>query len=88
MANGYTNGSYERCMAELRARYSGRGVSVNAKNTAKAQIESEAKSAIASSSDTRITYDRISGISNEYRSGEYKGNRDNMDFSQFFLGRV
>ena len=38
MAANYMNESYDRCMAELRARYSGRGVSVNARNTAKAQI--------------------------------------------------
>ena len=89
MAANYMNESYDRCIAELRARYSGRGVSVNAKNTAKAQIESEAKSAIASSSDTRITYDRISGISNEYRSGEYKGSKymTSEDFVRYFRNR-
>ena len=65
MANGYTNGSYERCMAELRARYSGRGVSAPAKRqTGDGEyIESD------------ISFSRVSYITNEYRSGSYNGNR-------------
>jgi hypothetical protein len=74
-------------MAELRARYSGRGVSVNARNTAKAQIAGEQRDAIAE--NTRISYDRISGISNEYRSGEYKGSKymTSDDFVRYFRNR-
>ena len=87
MAANYMNESYDRCMAELRARYSGRGVSVNARNTAKAQIAGEQRDAIAKS--TRISYDRISGISNEYRSGEYKGSKymTSDDFVRYFRNR-
>lgn len=87
MAANYMNESYDRCMAELRARYSGRGVSVNARNTAKAQIASEQRDAIAE--NTRISYDRISGISNEYRSGEYKGSKymTSDDFVRYFRNR-
>ena len=87
MAANYMNESYDRCMAELRARYSGRGVSVNARNTAKAQIAGETRNAIAD--NTRISYDRISGISNEYRSGEYKGSKymTSDDFVRYFRNR-
>lgn len=87
MAANYMNESYNRCMAELRARYSGRGVSVNARNTAKAQIAGEQRDAIAE--NTRISYDRISGISNEYRSGEYKGSKymTSDDFVRYFRNR-
>ena len=88
MAANYMNESYDRCMAELRARYSGRGVSVNVKNTARAQIATERRDAIASA-ESRITYDRVSGISNEYRSGEYKGSKymTSDDFVRYFRNR-
>lgn len=88
MAANYMNESYDRCIAELRARYSGRGVSVNVKNTARAQIATERKDAIASA-ESRITYDRVNGISNEYRSGEYKGSKymTSDDFVRYFRNR-
>lgn len=79
MANGYTNGSYERCMAELRARYSGRGVSASAKRqTGNGEyLESD------------MSFSRVSYITNEYRSGSHNGNRymTSDDFIRYFRNR-
>ena len=79
MANGYTNGSYERCMAELRARYSGRGVSVSAKRS----------TSLGENTDTEISFSHVSYITNEYRSGSYNGNRymTSDDFIRYFRNR-
>ena len=79
MANGYTSKSYERCMAELRARYNGRGVSVSAKRG----------SEIPETSEREVRFDRVSYISNEYRSGSYNGNRymTSDDFIRYFRNR-
>ena len=79
MANGYTNGSYERCMAELRARYSGRGVSVSAKRS----------ESLSETCESEISFSRVSYVTNEYRSGSYNGNRymTSDDFIRYFRNR-
>ena len=88
MAVNYTNDSYNRCIAELRARYTGRGVSVSAKRTA-AQQEANEVNMLAASTDSYMSFDRVSGISNEYRSGEYRGNKymTSDDFVRYFRNR-
>ncbi len=87
MAVNYTNDSYNRCMAELRARYIGRGVSVNAKRTAREQ-DAEERNMLSAGND-RIGFQRATGISDEYRSGEYKGSRymTSDDFVRYFRNR-
>ena len=79
MANGYENGSYERCMAELRARYSGRGVSANAKQNG----------ANKNAAYSELNFNRISYVTDEYRSGSYNGNRymTSDDFIRYFRNR-
>lgn len=88
MAVNYTNDSYNRCIAELRARYTGRGVSVSARRTA-AQQEATEVNMLAASSDSYMGFDKASGISNEYRSGEYRGNKymTSDDFVRYFRNR-
>ena len=75
MADGYVNESYNRCIAELRARYNGRGVSVNAKRAAADQIADESARALAAHNEGYVSFNPSSGVSDEYRSGEYKGGR-------------
>lgn len=89
MADRYVNDSYNRCIAELRARYNGRGVSVNAKRAAASQIADESARALAARSDSYVSFDPVSGISNEYRSGEYKGSKymTSDDFVRYFRNR-
>ena len=89
MADRYINESYDRCIAELRARYNGRGVSVNAKRAAAEQIAGESAKAIAARSESYVSFDPVSGISNEYRSGEYKGGKymTSDDFVRYFRNR-
>ena len=79
MANGYTNSSYERCMAELRARYSKRGVNAGVKHS------SESVEKI----DEEISFERVSFVSDEYRSGSYNGNKymTSDDFVRYFIFR-
>lgn len=88
MAVNYTNDSYNRCIAELRARYTGRGVSVSVKRTAAQQVANEVNM-LAESSDSYVSFDRVTGISNEYRSGEYKGSKymTSDDFARYFRNR-
>ena len=83
MANNYTNESYDRCIAELRARYSGRGVSVCAKRNVASQV------ALETSEQKDIGFSRISGVSNEYRSGMHNGSRymTSDDFIRYFRNR-
>lgn len=89
MAVNYTNDSYNRCITELRARYVGRGVSVSAKRTAAEQEANESKNMLAARSESYVSFDRVSGISNEYRSGEYKGSKymTSDDFVRYFRNR-
>lgn len=88
MAVNYTSESYDRCMAQLRARYTGRGVGVSAKRTA-AEQEKRDRAALVARTELPGSYDRVSGISNEYRSGEYKGSRymTSDDFVRYFRNR-
>ncbi len=88
MAVNYTSESYDRCMAQLRARYTGRGVGVNSKRTA-AEQEKRDRASLAERNEMSNSYDRVSGISNEYRSGEYKGSRymTSDDFVRYFRNR-
>lgn len=89
MAVNYTNESYDRCMAELRARYTGRGVSVSAKRTAAAQEASESAKMLAAKNQEYMNFDCAGGVSNEYRSGEYKGGKymTSDDFVRYFRNR-
>ncbi|MBO5416481.1 MAG: hypothetical protein J6A83_07645 [Clostridia bacterium] len=89
MADTYLNDSYNRCMAELRARYNGRGVSVNAKRSAAEQIANESANMLAARSDSFVSFDPASGILDEYRSGEYKGSKymTSDDFVRYFRNR-
>ncbi len=88
MAVNYSSDSYNRCMEQLRARYTGRGVGVSAKHTA-AEQEKRDRAALAARNEISNSYDRVSGISNEYRSGEYKGSRymTSDDFVRYFRNR-
>lgn len=88
MAVNYTNDSYNRCMAELRARYTGRGVSVSAKRIAEKQEASDSKN-LLSAGGNYVSFNRISGISDEYRSGDYKGSKymTSDDFVRYFRNR-
>lgn len=88
MAVNYSSDSYNRCMAQLRARYTGRGVGVSVKRTA-AEQEKRDRASLAERSEMSNSYDRISGIPNEYRSGEYKGSRymTSDDFVRYFRNR-
>lgn len=88
MAVNYTSDSYDRCIAQLRARYIGRGVSVSAKRSA-AEQEIRDRAALAARNEDVLSFDRVSGISNEYRSGEYKGSRymTSDDFVRYFKNR-
>lgn len=83
MAVNYTNDSYNRCMAELRARYTGRGVSMSAKQTVSSQ------DVPAAQRSENVSFSRISEISNEYRSGVHNGNKymTSDDFVRYFRNR-
>ena len=92
MAVGYSNESYDRCMSALRARYTGRGVAMNAKKNAAALEAQDAASkqlASHSSAADTICFNRVSGISDTYRSGEYKGSKymTSDDFIRYFRNR-
>ncbi len=90
MAVNYTNDSYDRCIAELRARYNGRGVSVSTKRMVSDQLGRERREALAEKAESQIVFNRVSGISDEYRSGEYKGSRymTSDDFARYFRNRT
>jgi hypothetical protein len=88
-----TGDSYNRCIAELRARYSGRGVSCNYKqaNAALAKKEKEAK-ATATENTTQesfVLFNTGNKIGDQYRSGEYRGSKymTSDDFVRYFKSR-
>ena len=89
MAMENRNDSYNRCMTELRARYRGRGIAVNAKNGAAAQEAREAERMLQAQADSCLYFDRASGISDVYRSGEHKGSKymTSEDFIRYFHNR-
>ena len=81
-----TNESYTRCLAELRARYGSRGVSVNVRRNEVAQKKSEEQ---AKTNSSYYLFDSRSGIASNYRSGEYNGSKymTSDDFVRYFRSR-
>ncbi len=88
MAVDSMNDSYNRCLAELRERYRGRGVAQNAKNEFVSQVQKEDTSYLASSGNY-VLYDSRSKIADCYRSGEYNGSKymTSDDFVRYFKSR-
>ncbi len=86
MSSHNTNESYTRCLAELRARYGSRGVSVNVYRSEAQQKKSEEQTKTASS---YYLFDSRSGIASSYRSGEYNGSKymTSDDFVRYFRSR-
>jgi len=88
MAVNNTNDSYSRCMAELRARYLGRGVGVNTCKAYDAQIAKEEQNMLADRAEGYMGFCK-GIITNEYRSGEYNGSKymTSSDFVRYFRNR-
>ena len=84
----YVNESYNRCLSELRERYRGRGLSVNAGSEAKAQARNEATTGKLAPK-SYVLYDSRSKIADMYRSGEYNGSKymTSDDFVRYFKHR-
>lgn len=82
-----TNDSYNRCIAELRARYKSRGVVNNFKNEMATIAQKENSEEQASRS--YVLFDVRSGIAENYRSGVYKGSKymTSDDFVRYFKTR-
>ena len=88
MAVEQMNNSYDRCIAALRARYRGRGLSESAKSEAALQAKNEAVTR-AIAPDAYVLFDSRSKIADVYRSGEYNGSRymTSEDFVRYFKHR-
>ena len=88
MAVDSMNDSYNRCLAELRERYRGRGVARNAQNELLAQVKKEEASA-GELAASYVLYDSRSKIADCYRSGEYNGSKymTSDDFIRYFKSR-
>lgn len=86
MSSQHTNESYSRCLAELRARYGSRGISVNVRRADAEQKKSEEQTFAASS---YYLFDSRSGIASSYRSGEHNGSKymTSDDFVRYFRSR-
>lgn len=84
----YMNESYNRCLSELRSRYRGRGLTVNAKSEAAEQVKNEAKTR-SLSAGSYVVYDSRSKIADVYRSGMYNGSKymTSEDFVRYFKNR-
>ena len=85
--NQMTNDSYNRCIAELRARYSGRGVANNFKSE---MAQRAKKEEIASgSTESYVFFNTGNKIGDSYRSGEYNGSRymTSDDFVRYFKSK-
>ena len=82
-----TNDSYNRCIAELRARYSGRGVANNFKNEIAQRAKQE--EIADGSSETYVFFNTGNKIGDSYRSGEYNGSRymTSDDFVRYFKSK-
>ena len=82
------NDSYHRCIAELRARYQGRGVATNmhAELARRAMHEESEKDG---AKQTYVLFDSRSGIGDQFRSGDYKGSKymTSDDFVRYFKSR-
>lgn len=87
MAVDSMNDSYNRCLAELRERYRGRGVAQNTRNELIAQVQKEATS--KNMTESYVLYDSRSKIADCYRSGEYNGSKymTSDDFVRYFKNR-
>ena len=81
-----SNESYTRCLAELRARYGTRGVSVSVRKDANEQVVKEEQT---KASSNYYVFDSRSGIAASYRSGEYNGSKymTSDDFVRYFRSR-
>lgn len=88
MAVDYMNDSYNRCIAELRERYRGRGICESVKSEAVLQAKSEA-STRAIAPGAYVLFDSKSKIADVYRSGEYNGSKymTSDDFVRYFKTR-
>lgn len=82
------NDSYHRCIAELRARYQGRGVATNMQRTLTQRAVRE-ESVKEDTQRSYVLFDSRSGIGDLYRSGEYKGSKymTSSDFVRYFKSR-
>ncbi len=82
------NDSYNRCLAELRERYRGRGVAQNARNELAVQMQKEETSREELPTNY-VLYDSRSRIADCYRSGEYNGSKymTSDDFVRYFKSR-
>ena len=82
------NNSYDRCIAVLRERYRGRGISANARGQAAVQAGNEAKTR-AIAPEAYVLFDSRSKIADVYRSGEYNGSKymTSEDFVRYFKSR-
>lgn len=88
MAVEHMNDSYNRCIAELRARYNGRGVYNNMKSEMALHAKRE-EAEKDSLSESYILFDSRSKIADRYRSGEYNGSKymTSDDFVRYFKSR-
>lgn len=85
--NQTVNDSYNRCIAELRARYVGRGVAGNYSNQNKLEAKKEEQK--PSTSESYVYFNSGNKIGDSYRSGEYNGSRymTSDDFVRYFKSR-
>ena len=88
MAVDQINNSYDRCIAELRERYRGRGISESAKTEAALQVKNEARTRNIAPA-AYVLFDSKSKIADIYRSGEYNGSKymTSDDFVRYFKSR-
>ena len=88
MAVDQINNSYDRCIAELRERYRGRGISESARSEAALQVKNEAKTRTIAPG-AYVLFDSRSKIADIYRSGEYNGSKymTSDDFVRYFKSR-
>ena len=83
-----TNDSFNRCLAELRARYRGRGIAAGIEANGEKNLLSDAKRK-EFEFDGYIYFDPRTGIADSFKSGEYKGSRymTSDDFIRYFRSR-
>ena len=88
MAVDQMNDSYNRCLAELRARYQGRGVTLNMRTEA-AELDKKEAASRSETPTQYLLFDARSKIADQYRSGEYNGSKymTSEDFVRYFRSR-
>lgn len=88
MAVEQMNDSYNRCIAELRARYKNRGVVSNFKQEISGIAQKE-NSETQTASRSYVLFDSESSVADSYRSGNYKGGKymTSEDFVRYFKSR-